>query len=341
MGTGGGSGAPRSGPVEVVVALAVLRPFGTEVEGVGTARANESVEITSKVTNTVARIRFTEGQPVPRGQVLVEFDAAEARADLAEAQAALAESRRQYARSRDLEARKLISAAQLDQVAATLDANKARVAGAEARLANTVIRAPFAGRTGFRRVSVGSLVSPGTVITTLDDVTIIKLEFSLAEAQLFLIEMGAPVVATTVGLPGREFAGAVSALDSRVDPASRSVLVRADIDNRDGSLRPGMFMAVRLKGKIAPAVLVPESALVPEQGRMFVFVADGDKALQKEVRIGRRRPGEVEITEGLTGGESVVTEGTQNLRDGAAIRVAGAADLGPGDTPRQAVPGVS
>jgi membrane fusion protein (multidrug efflux system) len=133
------------------------------------ARADEAIEITSNVTNIVTRIRFTEGQPVARGAALVEFAAAEARADLAEAQAALAESRRQFERSQDLATRKLISDSHLDRVAATLEANKARVAGAEARLANMIIRAPFAGRTRFRRVSVGSLVSPGALITTLDD----------------------------------------------------------------------------------------------------------------------------------------------------------------------------
>ncbi len=315
----------------MVTAPAELRPFGSEVEAVGTARANESIDVTSKVTNTVTRIRFTEGQIVTRGAVLVEFDSAEARADLAEAQAALAESRRQYERSRDLAERKLISASQLDQIAATLEANKARVAGAEARFANTVIRAPFTGRTGLRRVSVGSLVTAGTLITTLDDAATIKLEFSLPEAQLFLVEKAAPIVATTVGLPGREFAGRVTVVDSRIDPVSRSVSVVAEIPNVDGTLRPGMFMSVRLKGRIAPAVLVPEAALVPEQGRMFVFIAANDAAEQREVRIGRRQPGVVEITEGLAGGESVVVEGTQNLRDGTAISVvsAAAADMPP------------
>jgi membrane fusion protein, multidrug efflux system len=319
------SGGPRPSLPSVVTAVAQLQAFGSEVEAVGTARANESVEVTSKVTNTVTRIRFAEGQPVARGAVLIEFDAAEARADLAEAQAALAESRRQFARSQDLATRKLIPESQLDQIGATVEGNKARVAGAEARLANTLIRAPFSGRTGFRRVSVGSLVAPGTLITTLDDASVIKLEFSLPEAQLFLVEKSAPVVATTVGLPGREFAGAVTAVDSRIDPVSRSVLVRAEIANRDAVLRPGMFMAVRLKGRVAPAVLVPEAALVPEQGRMFVFVVDGEKAVRKEVRIGRRTPGSVEITEGLAGGESVIVEGTQNVRDGGDVAVVSAA----------------
>jgi membrane fusion protein (multidrug efflux system) len=332
--SGPSPGGPRNSAVSVVTAPAELRPFGSEVEAVGTARANESIDVTSKVTNIVTRIRFTEGQTVARGAVLVEFDSAEARADLAEAQAALAESRRQYERSRDLAERKLVSASQLDQIAATLEANKARVAGAEARFANTVIRAPFAGRTGLRRVSVGSFVAAGTLITTLDDAATIKLEFSLPEAQLFLVERAAPVVATTVGLPGREFAGQVTVVDSRIDPVSRSVSVIAEIPNSDGALRPGMFMSVRLKGRVAPAVLIPEAALVPEQGRMFVFVAANEAAEQREVRIGRRQPGIVEITEGLAGGELVVVEGTQNLRDGAPISVvSAAADAAPAPKP--------
>ena len=202
--------APGTRAASVATAVAVVttatkrEPFGTDLEAVGTARANESVDITSKVSDTISRIRFTEGQQVARGTVLVEFDPAQARAQLAEAQAALADSRRQFERSRDLAASQVLSAAQLDQIKATLQANEARVAGARARVDDTVIRAPFSGRTGFRKVSVGSLVSPGTVITTLDDASPIKLEFSVPEAQLFQVEKGAAAMAATVGLPSRE-----------------------------------------------------------------------------------------------------------------------------------------
>jgi len=306
--------------VNVVTAPAALKPLGLRIEAVGTARANESVDVTSKVSNMVSAIRFEEGDRVRRGDVLVEMDAAEARAALAEAEAALAESQNQFDRSRDLFARHALSVAQLDLIEATLKGNRARVDSARARLNDTVIRASFDGRTGFRRVSVGSLVGPGTVITTLDDTSIINLDFTVPETYFYAIEKGLAVTAESAGLPGREFHGEVTNLDSRIDPVTRSIVVRAEIPNEDGTLRPGMFMTVTLQGEAKPALLVPEAAIVPEQGRTFVFVVRDGVARQHEVRLGKRRPGEVEILAGLADHDRVIVEGTQNVRDGSSVR---------------------
>lgn len=306
--------------IDVVTAAAVVKPLGVEIEAVGTARAKESVELTSKTSNTVTAIRFQEGDRVKRDQVLVELNSAETRAALAEAEAALAESQNQYNRSRDLFAQQALSVSQLDLIEATLKGNRARVDVAKARLADTVIRASFDGRTGFRRVSVGSLVNPGTVITTLDDTSIIHLDFTIAETNLYVIERGLPVTAQSVGLPGRKFLGKVSNLDSRVDPVTRSITVRAEVPNADGILRPGMFMTVALQGQPAPALLVPEAAIVPEQGMTYVFVAHDDVVERRTVKLGKRRPGEVEVVTGLREGERVVIEGTQNVRDGSRVR---------------------
>ncbi|HEX2101768.1 MAG TPA: efflux RND transporter periplasmic adaptor subunit, partial [Candidatus Synoicihabitans sp.] len=204
--------------VEVVTVAATMRPIGVEIEAVGTARANESVDVTSKASNTVTAIRFEEGDRVRKGEVLVELDGAEARAALAEAEAALAESQNQFKRSRDLFTSKALSESQLDLIEATLKGNQARVDVAKARLADTIIRASFDGTVGFRRVSVGSLVSPGTVITTLDDATPIKLDFTVAETYIHVLQKNLPVIAATAGLPGREFRGKVTNLDYRVDP---------------------------------------------------------------------------------------------------------------------------
>src|SRR5690554_1650946 len=176
--------------VAVVTAVAVVEPMGIEIEAIGTAYANESVEITSKASNVIVSIGFEEGSLVRRGDVLVELDSAEAKASLAEAQAALAESASTYERSRELHRSQVISNAQLEQIEAQLNANRARVAAAEARLADTVVRAPFDGRTGFRRGSVGSFVSPGTVITTLDDTSRIKLDFTISETDLYPLRPG-------------------------------------------------------------------------------------------------------------------------------------------------------
>lgn len=291
-----------------------------QIEAVGTARAKESVDVTSKATNTVVAIRFQEGDLVRKGEVLVELDSAEARADLEEAEAALAESENQFKRSQDLFAQQALSVSQLEQIEAMLKANRARVSAARARLNDTVIRASFDGRTGFRRVSVGSLVNPGTVITTLDDTSIIHLDFTVPETYFYVLSRGLEVSARTAGLPDHQFEGTVSNIGSRVDPVTRSMVVRAEIPNEDGLLRPGMFMTVTLHGKPEPTLLIPEAAIVPEQGKTFVFVVRDGVVERREVRTGKRRPGEVEIVEGLRENEHVVVEGTQNVRDGTRVQ---------------------
>ena len=309
----GGAGA--GGPVGVVTAPANTRPLGIEIEAVGSAGANESVEITSKTSNLITAVKFQEGQLVKRGQILVNLDGAQATADLAVADAALAESESQFNRSRNLFSTQALSRSELDQIEATHKANQARVIAAKARLSDTVIRAPFDGRTGFRRVSVGSLVNPGTIITTLDDSSIIKLDFNVPQIYFFALHPGLEIEALTSGLPNRTFNGKVTTLGSRVDTVSRSIMVRAEVLNKDGILRPGMFMTVKLKTEAVPALLIPEQALVPEQGQMYVFVVEDGVAAKRPIVIGRRRPGEVEVITGLKNAERVIVEGTQKVRD--------------------------
>jgi membrane fusion protein (multidrug efflux system) len=304
----------------VLTTAVAAKTIGTDIEAIGTAMANESVEVTSKVANTVKAIRFDEGQKVERGAVLVQLDDAEARADEAEAQAALTESESQYRRSRELLAQQALSRAELDTIESTLQANRARLAAARARLEDSTIRAGFDGRTGFRRVSVGALVSPGTVITTLDDTSIIKLAFTVPETELFSLQTGLEVTATTPGLPGRTFRGRITQLGSRVDPVSRSLPVRAQIRNGDGALKPGMFMTVRLTGRVTQALMIPEAAIVPERGETFVFVVSDGRVVRRQVQTGRRRPGEVEVVTGLAAGERIVVEGTQNVSEGTRVQ---------------------
>jgi len=148
---------------------------------------------------------------------------------------------------------------------------------------------------------------------------LIKLDFTVPETFLFAIRPGLTVTAATSGLRGRKFEGKITNLDSRVDPVTRSMFVRAEIPNPAGALRPGMFMTVSLQGDVLPALIVPEAAIVPEQGRAYVFVVADGIASRREVELGRRKPGEVEIISGLKEGERVVVDGTQNLQDGAQV----------------------
>jgi membrane fusion protein (multidrug efflux system) len=310
-------------PVGVIAVPVVADRIEFQVEALGTTRANESVDVTAKVVNQVTAVRFEEGQQVNRGQVLVELDGEQVRADLAAAEAALAESRSQYQRSRELYTTKVLSDSQIEQIEAAYKADEARVAAARARVNDTVIRAPFSGRVGLRRVSVGGLISPGTVITTLDDTSTIKLDFTVPETYLTVVVPGLDITARSVAYPDTNFSGTVSSIDSRVDPATRSITVRALLPNRSGLLKPGMFLTTRLSRGAVDALLVPEQALVPEGGQMFVFVVRDGTAEKRRIQIGQRRVGEVQVVEGLSAGELIVTEGTQKLRDGAPVELQG------------------
>jgi membrane fusion protein, multidrug efflux system len=322
-----GAGGPNSGGavrgVAVVTAHPAKKEFAYEVEALGTLRANESVDITAKVADRVAAIHFNEGQQVRKGNVLIELDNTEARADLAAAEAAASDSRSQYKRSQELFQTKALSEAQLEQLEATLLANEARVAAARSRLADRVITAPFNGRVGLRNVSLGGLVNPGAVITTLDDLSVVKLDFSVPEQFLSTLQPGLTVQAQSTAYSDSTFEGRVASIDTRVDPTTRSVAIRALIDNRDGRLRPGMFMTVKLVRPEGQALMLPEQAIVPEDEKHFVYVVADGKAQKREIKIGRRRPGEVEVLQGLTADDGVVIDGTLNLRDGVLVRVQG------------------
>lgn len=305
----------------VTVAHAVRKAFAHEIEAQGTIRANESVDITAKVAERVAAIKFAEGQQVRKGQVLVVLDSSEARADLAAAQAAERDSRSQYRRSQELFQMHALSEAQLDQLQATMLANAARVVAAQSRVNDRIITAPFGGRVGLRAVSVGGLVNPGAVITTLDDLSVVKLDFSLPELYLATLRPGQKVAARSSTYPDEAFVGRVSSIATRVDPVTRAVDVRALIDNPDGRLRPGMFLTLTVRQSDGDALMVPEQAIVPENNNHFVFVIDGGRAHKRQVTIGRRRPGEVEILKGLTTDENIVVDGTVNVSDGSTVRV--------------------
>jgi membrane fusion protein (multidrug efflux system) len=324
---GNDSGAPK-GPegragsareVPVLTAQPKLKDFPLEVEALGTVRAKESVDITSKVADRVAAIHFEEGKQVKKGDILVELDNFEARADLAAAEAAQRDSLSQFKRSQELFQTQALSEAQLDQLQATMLADQARVAAAKSRLNDRIITAPFAGRVGLRNVSLGGLVSPGAVITTLDDLSTVKLDFAVPELFLSSLKPGLTIEAQSSAYPENTFKGRVDSVDTRVDPTTRAIVVRAWIDNKDSRLRPGMFMTLRLVRSTGMALMLPESALVPEDTKQFVFVVAGQRAHKREVTIGRRRPGEVEILRGVTEEEVVVIDGTLNLHDGTPV----------------------
>lgn len=326
----GGAG-PDTGaePPPVIVVTATVAPveWRDTIEALGTARANESVTLTAKVSETVRRVGFDSGDVVRAGDVIVDLSSGQQLAGLEEARAAYQEAERQLARGQELAQSKIISESQLDTQRSTRDAARARMDVVRAQLSDRVITAPFDGILGLRRVSPGTLVTPGTPIATLDDISVIKLDFSVPERYLAVLSKGQDVAAHSETWPDRDFAGSVASVDSRVDPVTRSVTVRAEIPNPERLLRPGMLLSVRLYRAPRSAIVVPEIAVVQVGTEAFVYrVTKEGTAERATVQLGARRRGEVEIAAGLAAGDRIVTEGSNKLREGARVADAPAAN---------------
>lgn len=313
------------GEATVVAEPVTARSFADRVEAIGTALALESVTITPPVTERVARLHFEDGATAAPGDTLVELEHSEESAELEEARIDLAEQERQFERAKSLRERELVSQEEFELARGDLQASRARLDAAEARLQDRIITAPFAGVLGIRRVSPGTLVSPGQVITTLDDLSVVKVDFSVPEAILSQIAVGQPVQARCAPWPGDVFHGRATSIDSRVDPVTRSVAVQARIPNPEGKLRTGMLLTVELTCCPREAIGVPERALLSYADRQYVFVVRGDgTAGQREVELGVRDVGWVEVANGLEPGEMIVVDGLLGLRDGSPVRVEGA-----------------
>lgn len=314
----GGVAAP---PVSVVAAPATLGSIEVTFDAVGTLRANEAVTVTSKLSGIVRSIGFQEGQHVAAGAILVELDATEAQAELAVAEAERRTVAQELERSIALLGRQAVAQARVDDLRINLQAAEARVNAARARLQDLTIRAPFAGVAGLRQVSPGALLQPADAVTTLDDISVLKLEFIVPETALRSLAQGMSIAATTPVWPGEEFLGIVSAVNTRVDPVTRTIAVLADLPNPDTRLKPGMFMTVGLQlQNRSNVVLIPEEALVPIGDRQFVFTIVDSKVERRLVQIGARMGGRVEIASGLSAGDLVVTRGTQKVREGLPVK---------------------
>jgi len=311
--------AQRAIPIEAQKVR--IGPVDDIVEAVGTALANESLTGASKIAGTVKAIRFEEGQSVKAGAVLLELEDREPAADLEATKATRDQAKAALDRASRLLSTGNAPQARVDDLEGAYRAAAARVKVIEARLQDLRIVAPFSGRVGIRRVSLGSLISVGTIITTLDDVETIKLRFFVPEAAIAAIRPGANVAASGNAAPGRTFTGSIASIDTRVDATTRAVEVRAEFANKDGALKPGMFLTVKLGlNTRSGAMIVPEEAVVPEGIRQYVFVVTGGRAVKTEVKLGSRLPGEVEIREGLNPDSVVVTSGIQKIRDGSPVR---------------------
>ena len=320
----GGFGASQP-PLVTVSRVKKDRVYDT-VEALGTAQANESVTINAKVTDTVRHVNFSDGDYVDAGAVLAELTNQEEEASLAEARANLEDAENELRRQEDINAKGLGSKSTLDTARSRVAAQQARYNAVVARLKDRLILAPFGGLLGFRQVSPGTMVSPNTAITTIDDVSTIKLDFTVPESFLASMVPGARVIAQSVSYPNRNFEGIVKTVGSRIDPITRAATVRAHIPNADRSLRPGMLLTVQVLTAQHLALVVPESAVFQVQNRAYVYRVDDFVAHQQQVEVGGRHFGTAEVLSGLQEGDVIVVEGIVKLREGIKVRYEGEGD---------------
>jgi membrane fusion protein (multidrug efflux system) len=331
-GQGGGGGASN-----VLAASAAMHTFTDGLQAIGTAQARESIVLTPKVADTIRRLRFDSGDRVRAGQVLVEMSSVEQAADLAEVSAANAAAQEDLRRYQELFDRGFASQARLDTVRAAADAAEARLNAGGSRIADRTIRAPFAGVVGLRLASPGQYVRPGDQIGTLDDVSEIKLDFTITETQIARVTQGVELAARTSAYPDRTFTGAIASVDSRIDPATRTVRVRAILPNSDGTLRPGMMMTVNVRSNPRQALAIPEIAILDQIDGAYVYrvvARDGGQSVDLvRIQTGQRSSGMAEVLEGLNVGDQVITEGLQSLRPGQPVQLGAAQPAAEGALP--------
>jgi membrane fusion protein (multidrug efflux system) len=293
------------------------------VDAIGTAFSNESVNISSNVTEVLREILFVDGQEVVKDDILVVLEQREQQAQLDAARARMEQDQRELARLEGLLAEKAVPRQDYDTRLTMLEVTKQEMAEAEARVAFRTIRAPFDGVLGVRLISPGALVQPGDLITTLDDISPIKLDFTVPSTYLSALKPGVEIEAIADALDNRVFRGRIESVNTRVDPVTRSVLVRAILPNDDHVLKPGLLLKVTLIKNERTSVILPEETLMQRQEDHFALVVgDDNKVEQRKVSVGARRPGKVEITAGLKTGERVIVRGVNRVRAGQLVEVA-------------------
>jgi membrane fusion protein (multidrug efflux system) len=293
-----------------------------DIRAVGTLQPNESVVIAPEISGRVSKIAFREGESVKAGDVLVELDAVMLQAELAKVRSDLVLAQANQERAQALAKQGIGTARARDEAHAAFQAAQANLALAQARLDKTTLTAPLSGVVGLRTISTGAYVTPGQRLVDVVDVDTLKVDFRVPELEAAQIKVGQSIVVVADAVPGASFDGKIFAIDPIVDVNGRAIRLRAQVANPDRRLAPGFFARIRIVVEQRQnAVLVPESAVFPVAGKTLVYRVMDGKAVQTEVTLGLRRPGEVEVRRGLSAGDTVVKAGQQRLRDGATVQV--------------------
>lgn len=334
--SGATGAAPAKAPAVDVAKVEITR-LTDDTQAVGSLRSRQGVMLRPEVSGRVTQLNFRDGDRVRKGQLLVQLDDQLPLAQVQQSRAELSIAMANHARNKDLVAQNFISQRSVEESAANLEVAQAKLALAQATAARLKIVAPFDGITGIRTINVGDYLKDGADIVNIEDIDAVFVDFRLPERFQSKVRKGQAASVDLDALPGRKFVAIIQAVDPLIDANGRSVGVRGCIDNRQLLLRPGMFARVTaVFGERDKAKVIPEESIVPQGGRAYVIrlkpgSADGTLVSQRvEVTLGSRRPGQVEILEGLDAGDTVVTAGQQRIPlDGTEVKVM--------DLPRPAV----
>ncbi len=313
-------------PVTIAAATASSETWAEILNAVGTIRAVRGVELTSETSGEITRILFDSGEAVTSGHLLVvlndEVEQASRRNQIAALELALI----LFERDRALIEKGSIPQTQFDRSRADLERARAQLSETEARLDNKRIEAPFAGTMGIRRVDVGDYLSPGTVIATLQDQSELEIDVTVPARHAPRLRPGLGVRVAVDAYPERSFAATVAAIDARIDPNTRNILLRARLDEVDG-LVPGMFTELEVDlGERQELVTIPETAMTfALQGNTVYVIEPTDDgqltAVPRVVRAGKVRDGRVAVLDGLAAGDRVVSVGQNKLYRGVRVIV--------------------
>ncbi|MDR0753268.1 MAG: efflux RND transporter periplasmic adaptor subunit [Holosporaceae bacterium] len=318
----------KPGPVDgkKTAAVSVMAVFKssvtTSLKAIGSATSNESVDITSSVAQRISSIHFNDCEHVKKGQLLVQLNVDKKIAEKKQAEINLLEQQRELHRLEALKQKKIIPEKDYDIQKTKLLSAQAKLDEINADIGDSSIVAPFDGILGIRKVSVGALLTPGSVVTTIDDIGKLKVDFTLPEKYSLLLKPNLKITAKCVATADKKFEGNILAIVPRVSSVSRSISVRALIDNVDCLLKPGMMLKISIRLKDREAIRIPERALSSIGERHYVFLlSDSNRVKLQYVTIGEREGGFVEIEKNLKSGDKIVTDGVNKLSDNELVTV--------------------
>ncbi|MCW3847337.1 efflux RND transporter periplasmic adaptor subunit [Sphingomonas sp. LB-2] len=307
-----GAANKREAPLVTVATVSTQR-FVEKIDAVGTAVANEQVTLAAPVTERIVRLNFDDGEFIQKGQVVAVLANSQENAQLAEAGAREREANQQLARLNALKARGFATNSAVDAQTALSAQARAQAAQARATISDRVIRAPFSGWVSLRNISAGAVVTAGTEIAMISDVSRIKLDFAVPETVLSRVAPGQVIFAKAAAWPDQPFHGVIATIDPVLNPQTRAVTIRAILPNGDRRLKPGMLLTVTIESQARESAAVPELAVVGEGNDSYVYILEGDTAKRVKVTTGIRQDGMVEILSGIQPGQRVVTEGVVKL----------------------------